>query len=109
MNFDLVLGWSSRLGFHFSGSAGLEAELPINVSIGPVSIQSVHLAVRAGSDGIRNEIATTAGLEIGPVKVVVEQIGIAADSHSRTRGQPCEANLAVTSTAKRRRPVDRLT
>src|SRR5262249_56351856 len=56
MNFDLVLGWSNRLGFHFSGSAGLEAELPINVSIGPVSIQSVHLAARAGTDGIRNEI-----------------------------------------------------
>ena len=97
MNFDLVLGWSNRLGFHFNGSAGLEAELPINVSIGPVSIQSVHLAVRAGSDGIRNEIATTAGLEIGPVKVVVEQIGIAADlTFPDEGGNLGEANLAVS-------------
>jgi hypothetical protein len=97
MNFDLAIGWSNRLGFHFSGSGGLEAELPVNLSLGPVFIQSVHLAVRAGSDGIRNELAATAGLGLGPVNVVVDQIGLAATlTFPEGGGNLGEANLAVS-------------
>ena len=97
MNFDLALGWSKRLGFHFRGGAGLEAEFPLNLSVGPVSIQSVHLAIRAGTDGVRNEVAATAGLGLGPINVVVEQIGLAANlTFPEGGGNIGEANLAVS-------------
>ncbi|HET9533257.1 MAG TPA: DUF6603 domain-containing protein [Blastocatellia bacterium] len=96
INFDLVLGWSNRLGLHFRGSAGLQAEIPVNLSVGPVFIQSVHLAIRAGSDGIQNELAATAALGLGPVNVVIEQIGLAANlTFPESGGNLGEANLSV--------------
>ena len=97
VNFDLGLGWSNRLGLHFRGSGGLEAELPLHFSVGPVSIDSVHLAIRAESGGIRNELAATAGLRLGPVNVVVEQMGIAANlTFPEQAGNLGEANLSVS-------------
>jgi hypothetical protein len=78
VNFDMALGWSNRLGLHFRGSGGLEAEFPLHLSIGPIAIDSIHLAIRAEADGIRNELAATAGVQLGPVNAVVDQIGLAA-------------------------------
>lgn len=97
MNFDLALGWSNRLGFHLRGSAGLDAEFPLSLSVGPISIQSIHLALRAESDGIRNEVAATAGLGLGPVNVVVEQMGLAANfTFPDGGGNLGEANITVS-------------
>jgi hypothetical protein len=96
INFDLALGWSNQRGFYFRGSGGLEAELPLHVSIGPISIDSVHLAIRAEDEGIRNELAVTAGLQLGPVKIVVEQIGIKANlTFPEEGGNLGAANLSV--------------
>ena len=96
VDFDLAIGWSKRLGLHFRGGAGLEAEIPLHLTLGPVSIESVHLNVRAESDKIRKELAATAGLRLGPVNVVVQEIGLASElSFPESGGNLGEANLAV--------------
>lgn len=96
INFDLALGWSNQRGFYFRGSGGLEAELPLHLSVGPISIDSIHLAIRAEDEGIKNELAATVGLQVGPVKVVVEQIGIKANlTFPEEGGNLGEANLSV--------------
>jgi hypothetical protein len=96
MNFDLAVGWSNEFGFYFRGSAGLAAQLPLHVSLGPLSVQSVNLGIRAGDEGITNELATTVSLRLGPLTAVVQQVGLAATiTFPEGGGNLGEANLAV--------------
>ena len=74
---DFALTWSAERGFAFSGAAGLDATLPAGLSVGPVSIQSIHLGLHADS-GLSFECSATAGLSLGPVQVLVDRIGLLA-------------------------------
>ncbi|MDQ3666948.1 MAG: hypothetical protein M3410_10300 [Acidobacteriota bacterium] len=96
MNFDLAVGFSNIQWFYFRGSAGLEAQLPLHVSVGPVAVESVNLAIRAGNEGIRNELAATARFQLGPLTVVVKQVGLTATLHfPEGGGNLGEANLSL--------------
>ncbi|WP_410539929.1 DUF6603 domain-containing protein [Streptomyces sp. KL2] len=78
--FALGLQWSRRRGLGFSGSAGLDATLPVNARLGPIELQAVHLQL--GADAANGElsatVSATARLNLGPVQATVERIGLEA-------------------------------
>ena len=78
LDFDLGLAWSNEGGLTVKGGAGLDSTLPIRLSIGPLSIQSMHIGLRAQDADVEFECSTTAGLSLGPVSAVIDRIGIMA-------------------------------
>ena len=78
-NFDLAIGWSNTKGFYFRGSAGLEAVLPVQVSLfGALSVNSIYLAIKTGDADIQTEVSASVSVEIGPIQAVTERIGLHA-------------------------------
>jgi hypothetical protein len=77
-DFDLGFGWTAGGGVYFTGSGGLEIQVPAHIQLGPIEIQA--LTVRIGIDGTGFPIDLTANIkgELGPVQAVVEQIGARA-------------------------------
>jgi hypothetical protein len=75
-NFDLTILLSSKTGLSIRGGAGLDTTLPIGISLGPVSIPTLHLALLAGSSGLSLETSASISLSIGPLKALVDQIGL---------------------------------
>lgn len=76
--FDLGLAWSSERGLTLRGSAGLDATLPIELSIGGITLSAVHLSLQAREASVLAEVSAILGASIGPIQAVVERIGIAA-------------------------------
>jgi uncharacterized protein DUF6603 len=75
--FDLGLAWSNKSGLSLHGGAGLEATLPINRSIGGIiALSSAHLSLLAQDGSLTAETSLTGSLSIGPVKAVVDRIGL---------------------------------
>lgn len=95
--FDLGLAWSNERGLTFRGSGGLEATLPVNISIGDVlKVPAIHLRLRASDAGLRGEVSANVGLSIGPIDVVVEEIGLETTlTFPEEGGNLGEANLSV--------------
>ncbi len=77
-DFDFMVGWSDRHGFHFSGSAGLEATWPLNVRLGPVTVDSLNLGVAAEDGDIRAQASFGVGLTLGPFAVRIDRVGLSA-------------------------------
>jgi hypothetical protein len=76
-NFDLGLSWSNTSGFAFSGSAGLDATLPVGLSIGgSVTIPSIHLGLQVSDAALLAEISAGVGVSIGPIQAVIDRVGI---------------------------------
>jgi hypothetical protein len=89
--FDLGMAWSNTRGLTFKGAAGLDATLPIGVSIGVVSIPSVHLALKADDTGLTAEVSISIALSIGPVQAVADQVGLQSNITFPQEG----GNLAI--------------
>jgi uncharacterized protein DUF6603 len=94
VDFEFGLGWSKARGVYFSGSAGLEAEIGLHVSIGPFKLDSLHLALAAAAAGLKLETSLTGKGILGPVSASVERIGLSAklDFHSGNLG-PVDAGV----------------
>lgn len=94
--FELAAGWSNKTGFYFRGSAGLEARLPLHVSLGPLTVESVTVGVRVEGEGVAAELSGTASLQLGPLTAVVERMGLSATlTFPDGGGNLGEANLSV--------------
>ena len=77
-DFDLGLAWSNSGGLSFHGAAGLDAALPLGVSVGPLSIPTMHLRLSADSAGITSEISASLGFSLGPIRAVADRLGVNA-------------------------------
>ncbi|HKV35778.1 MAG TPA: DUF6603 domain-containing protein, partial [Pyrinomonadaceae bacterium] len=75
--FSLGVRWS-QAGLHFRGSAGLSTTLPLSLSLGPVRLQSFSIQAELDQDKLSAAAGVTASLEIGPVVLTIERIGIGA-------------------------------
>ncbi|HXS96642.1 MAG TPA: DUF6603 domain-containing protein [Candidatus Limnocylindrales bacterium] len=73
--FDAGLRWSATQGFSFEGSGSIAIDLPLNATIGPLQIVSLHFELLPDSDGLGIEASVTCGLTIGPVAVVLQRFG----------------------------------
>ncbi|MGX2031065.1 MULTISPECIES: DUF6603 domain-containing protein [Methylocaldum] len=74
--FDLGLAWSSDKGLTLRGSAGLEAAIPVGLSVAGVTLTTVNLGLRANDDGVSAEVSASIAASIGPVKAVLDRVGI---------------------------------
>ena len=80
----LGVRWSNKRGFSFIGSAGLEVTVAPHVTLGPITVDIVHLGIlasfgsgQAAKLSIVGDVSLTGAL--GPLALVVEGIGIGLD------------------------------
>ncbi|MBY8877355.1 DUF6603 domain-containing protein [Actinacidiphila acidipaludis] len=75
---DLAVGWSDgRL--YVRGGAGLKADLPVHLSLGPVDVQTITLALTPGAGAdLPVEVSATLLAKVGPLALLVERIGLTA-------------------------------
>src|SRR5262249_17225172 len=81
VEFDFGLGWSKTKGLYFQGSAGLDAELAVDIDLfGVLKINSVfislHIKADSGPPGIKAALAVTISLKLGPFAAIVERLGL---------------------------------
>ncbi len=75
MNFAFSLGWSSERGFYFSGGAALETAFAINATVGPFTIETVHLVLALAGTGASIEVSLDGSGTIGPITASVARLG----------------------------------
>ncbi|MEN3280097.1 MAG: hypothetical protein V7607_1237 [Solirubrobacteraceae bacterium] len=93
----LLVGLSSKQGIYFGGSGGLEISLPAHIQLGPIEIVSATLAIKPKAGILPLEAGATIKGELGPLKAVVENIGLRVElSFPANRdGNLGTANLAL--------------
>lgn len=75
LDFDLLLGINSEKGVYFRGSGTLEVDVPVSISIGPITILNLTLGLSMGE-----QFAINLGADIrtvlGPFTAIVENMGM---------------------------------
>ena len=74
-----AFGMTLLTGFTFSGGAQLALEIPAHIELGPVTIQSLRLALAPASDRIRLDAGAVFKFGLGPLQVVVQDVGLRTD------------------------------
>jgi len=73
---DIGLGWSPSRGVFFTGG-GLETTIPLNLALGPFTIDLIGIRARL-DDGIALDVSLTGRATLGPVTATVEGIGFSS-------------------------------
>jgi hypothetical protein len=73
--FSLTLRWS-REGVHFQGSVGLATTIPVNVTVGPLWLQSLDFEIRGDEGRFAIIAGLTAAVELSPVTLIIDHIGL---------------------------------
>ncbi len=76
-SFELAAGFSNLRGFYFRGSGGIEIELPIHLDLGVVEIPALTIGVQPIDGKIPVNLGVNIKAELGPLKAVVENMGLA--------------------------------
>jgi hypothetical protein len=77
--FDLGVAWSNTSGVAFHGAAGLDAALPIGISIADTfKIPTLYLAVRAANGQLSAEASVQVTTTIGPISATIDHLGMAS-------------------------------
>lgn len=93
------LRWSSRTGFSIAGALGFAVTLPLDFTVGPLTIYSLSLSVSAGTSGVDAEVSTAAGFALGPFAASVEGIGLRVSAQKGARGSTSGALGAMDVSA----------
>jgi hypothetical protein len=95
--FDVAATWAPDVGLHITGGAQLEIDLPLHVSLGPVTVQTLYLIAGVSDAGIPLEVSVALGLILGPIQASVDRIGVngllSFPDHGGNLGA---ANLAIS-------------
>lgn len=75
---DLSIGFSTVRGVQFGGSGGFEVRIPVNLQIGPLAVRSALVSVRFGDGDVPIELGVSAAATLGPVQVLLEDVGLAS-------------------------------
>ncbi len=78
-NIGLGLGMSLNGGFYFKGSGALEIALPTHIELGPIEIINLTIGLMPKDGMIPVTVSTSIIANLGPLKAVVENIGLKAD------------------------------
>lgn len=90
----LSFGFSLLGGFYFQGGAKLALDFPVHIELGPLGITGLRIEVQPVNDHLTLRAGAHFKLELGPLKAVVENIGINADVFFR-QGNLGPADLKV--------------
>jgi hypothetical protein len=93
--FDLGLTWSNEHGLTLRGAAGLDATLPVGISLGgTLTVPTIHLGLQAADAALVAEVSASIGVSIGPIQALVDRVGItSAVSFPASGGNIGVANL----------------
>jgi len=76
-DFNFGVGWSTSEGLQFHGSGGLEATLPVHLSVlDVIKIDSIYLLLGLREEVVRVKVGLTGGIELGPFSATIERIGV---------------------------------
>ena len=91
-NFDLGVGFSTKDGLFFTGSATLDIQIPMHLSIGGV-VEFSALTLSVGIQDRKFPIGIAADIKanLGPLQAVVQEVGVVAnlsvpDNHKGNAG-----------------------
>jgi hypothetical protein len=73
--FQITATWRMGTGLHITGGAQLEIDLPLHLTLGPVTVPTLYLIGGVGSNGITLEVSVALGVSLGPVQVAVDRLG----------------------------------
>ena len=76
--FDVLVGFSSTRGVYVEGGAGLAVDIPIDVELGPIKLQMLHLGFTLRTEGLELEASGAIGASLGPFAMAVERMGMTA-------------------------------
>ena len=96
VNFDFGVGWSGAYGFFFEGSASPTVTIGVHESLGPFTLDTVHVGLDIGQgDTLPIELSLSGKGDLGPFKVSVDRIGmnVAVAFHRGNLG-PADLSLA---------------
>lgn len=71
-----ALTWSRNHGLHFTGGAGLETTLGAAVTLGPLYLDGVRIAMTAGASGLVLDVSASGGVTIGPYAASFSGLGL---------------------------------
>jgi hypothetical protein len=74
--FDLGISWAPDTGIHITGGAQLEIDLPLHLTLGPITLPTLYLVAGASSSGLPIEISAALGLTLGPIEASVDRVGV---------------------------------
>lgn len=74
--FDLGISWAPDTGIHITGGAQLEIDLPLHLTLGPITLPTLYLVAGASSSGFPIEISAALGLTLGPIQASVDRVGV---------------------------------
>jgi hypothetical protein len=74
--FDLKATWAPDIGLHLEGGAQLQITFPLHLTLGPVTLSTLNLALGVSSDGLPLEISAGLGLTLGFLQISVDRIGM---------------------------------
>jgi hypothetical protein len=99
--FDITGTWAPSTGLRLEGSGGLDLELPLHVTLGPIEITTLHLGVGFDADGaVPIEVSGGFNAALGPISAAVERVGMVAELSFPDGG----GNLGVADLAFRFKP-----
>lgn len=90
----MAAGFSLQNGFTFRGGADLAIDFPVHIELGPVKIDGLRLELGPAADRFELDAGAVIRLDLGPLKAVVENIGITAALSFR-KGNLGPLDLAV--------------
>lgn len=76
VDFDFLIGFSTRRGLYFQGSAGVETTIALHLDLGPIAIEYLTIGLGAAGEGLQMELSLTGGVALGPIQVAVDRIGM---------------------------------
>ncbi|MET9023702.1 DUF6603 domain-containing protein [Actinopolymorpha sp. NPDC004070] len=83
--FDVTVGWNSAKGLRVTGSAGsgghgggLAVSLPVHLTLGPLQVDVLDLALPTSADGLAVSGTGTFRVQLGPVTAAVQRTGVEA-------------------------------
>lgn len=74
-DFNLGIGFSTLEGLYFKGGSGLQIQIPSHITLGPIEIQALTFSFIFQNGGFPLDLSSTIKASLGPLTVVVENIG----------------------------------
>ncbi len=73
--FEITITWGLATGLKVTGGAAIEIDLPLHLTLGPVTLPILHLIGGISSSGITLEVSAALGVTLGPIDVAVDRLG----------------------------------
>ncbi|MCC6432638.1 MAG: hypothetical protein IT354_17140, partial [Gemmatimonadaceae bacterium] len=73
--FDFGVSYTTGRGLRFKGGAGFAVRLPGGVSVGPLTVGEVSIALEVSAEALRLVASASVRLALGPVDVRIEDVG----------------------------------